>query len=198
MTTICEPQTAHIMWQQYIGDLDASPEQAEAAIAQIHSSFGELHMWYSENGDFETAQRIATAYEHAHLVYQQNGQYRLALAAGQAAISSVAEQRDDAITEMHNLLEAISEQSEAHPQLKSYAATIRDEERQAVLEDEDYLDDATDLALSSVRIRIFTTMRNIGTGGQWRAELMLDYIMGKRQMAAEQRDAFVHFVDTLS
>ena len=198
MTTISEPQTALILWQQYVVDLVASPEQAHEAILQIHNSFGELHMWYSENGDLETAQRIVTAYEHAKRIYEQNDQYRLALAAGQAALSSLAEQHNDAITEMHNLLEAIQDLDEAHPELKSYAASIRDQERQAVLEDEDYLDDATDLALSSVRIRIFTTMRNIGTGGQWRAELMLDYIMGKRQMDAEQAAAFVHFVDTLS
>ena len=197
MTTISEPQTALILWQQYVVDLVASPEQAEAAIAQIHSSFGELHMWYSENGDFETAQRIATAYEHAHLVYQQNGQYRLALAAGQAAISSVAEQRDDAITEMHNLLEAISEQSEAHPKLKDYADEIRRDTRDKLLEDEDFLEQAELDSFQTMEREVRSVLRNYGMSS-WQSQRLLEYLTGMFQMDAEQQAALTAFLNTLS
>lgn len=187
-------------WAIQIDTLLNAPDQAYQAMSQIHTTFGELHMRLSEAGELDTAELVIGAYNHATMIYQQGQIYEQALTLGKGVVTDLTQQRDDTMRELSGLMEAIQRGSEAHPALMDYAETIRAEEREAVLDSEDYLEDATDLAKSSLRIRIFTTFRRngIGGGGQHLVSLMLTHLMGERQMDHEQLTALRAFLDTLS
>lgn len=185
-------------WALQVQALAEAPNQADEAIAQIHTSFGELHIWYSQNGDLDTANLILAAYNHALAIYNQGKVYAQTFAVGQVVIDELTAQRNDAVFELSILLDAIKRGNEAHPALADYVAAIREDERQAVFDSEAYLDDAAAIAQDSIRVRIYTTFSRYGLGGKWKVQHLLTHLLGERQMDNEQLTALRTFLDTLS
>jgi hypothetical protein len=185
-------------WSFQVQTLAEAPNQADEAISQIHTSFGELHLWYSQNGDLDTANLIHAAYNHALMIYNQSKVYAQTFAMGRVVVGELKQQRDELALELSMLLDAIKRGNESHPALIAFAADIREETRVDLLESETFMDEAVDWATDSLYVRVITTFSRYGLGGKWRAQILVDHLLGKKRMDDEQLTALRAFLDTLS
>lgn len=189
--------TALALWAAQVEALASTPGAAYDAILAIHNSFGELHMRYSEGGDLDTAQLIRTAYDHAMEIYTQNQQYQQALGQGGEALRLTVSQRDEAMSELSEILRALKTGDDTHPQLAGFASDVAVKTRDLLLEDEDFLEQAEIDSFSTMERQVRSTLHRYGLS-QWQSQRLLEYLCGMFQMDAEQLNAFSAFLDTLS
>lgn len=189
--------TALALWAAQVEALTVSPSAAYEAIMAIHQSFGELHMRYSEGGDLDTAQLIHTAYNQAMTIYNQNQQYQQALGQGGEALRLTVQQRDEAMTELSEILRALKTGDDTHPQLAGFASDVAVKTRDLLLEDEDFLEQAELDSFSQMERQVRSTLRRYGLS-TYQSQRLLEYLSGMFQMDQEQLNALTKFLDTLS
>lgn len=176
-------------WTEQAQAVLSSPNTAYEAVSQMHTSFGELHLWYSQNGYLDQAEWIRSAYDQAMDIYNQGLRYEQVIAVGQTAISALEEQRNLALRELAALLDALKHGNEAHPMLMGYASAIRRDEREATLDS----DEVWMMADESLVDDIYKCLTKDYVLPFKAAKTLLNMIQGAQPMDEQQRAAFDAF-----
>jgi hypothetical protein len=185
MTTTEQPQqsqSALDLWNEQVQQL-AAPEHAEEAINAIYQNLMGLHGKLAESGNAKAAAKVEEAYNMAVAIYNMTGQQNVVIAGGAAAITVAGQQRDQAVTELRQLLTAIDNLDRDHPKLSEYAEAF-----------EEYaMETASDQITESVEESI---------AEEWdvdfeHATAIWLSVLGRNDLSDEQKKLFRAFIDTL-
>lgn len=191
--TITNSLAALAGWTEQLQSVLSSPNTAYEAVTQLHTSFGELHLWYSREGYLDQAAWIKSAYDQVMGIYNQGLRYEQVIAAGQTAITELEDQRNQALRELTQLMEALKHGNEAHPMLQGYASAIRRDEREATLDS----DEVWMMADESLVDDIYKCLTKEYGLPFKAAKTLLNMIQGAQPMTDHQRAAFDAFWPTL-
>jgi hypothetical protein len=182
-----DSQTALDVWTVQAQAL-ANPSLAEAAINAIYDSLIPLHTKLMENGNHKSADKVEAAYNQALEIYNMTTQQAVVIAGAGAVIQATTEQRDQAVTELQQLLTSIKKGDEAHPTLAEYAEQIRADEREDTLNDPYLLESVYEGATEQADEYLYDMIMETWDVPYVSGDAVIALLVGNSEPTDEQRD----------
>lgn len=195
MTTTDSQQTALDLWTVQTQAL-ANPSLADAAINMIYESLMPLHARLMDSGNVKAADRVEAAYNQAVEIYNMTTQQRVVIAGGDAAIQTLDEQRQQAVTELDQLLTSIRRGDESHPKLSSYAEAIRADEREDTLNDPYVLESIYEGATEQADEYLYDMIMETWDVPYVSGDAVIALLVGNSDPTDEQRDLILKLFAT--
>lgn len=184
MTATEQPQqsaSALDLWNQQVQALTA-PEHADVAINAIYENLMGLHGKLMASGNEKAAAKVEEAYNLSVGIYNMTTQQTALIAGGGAAIIEAEVQRNQAVTELQQLIQAINDGDESHPKLAGYAENIRQDEYESAMYD---VDDSyyAEIFDDNVRSNIEESWEVVGDQGNFIYQALLGEFSLKKEHA---------------
>jgi hypothetical protein len=191
--------TALDLFQQQANALASVDQEAQAILGEIEQSLGKTLNFARDKGLTKLEERVQKQWELAQRQHRHVTHLKAALGGAGTAIQALAQQRDAITSEHARLVEAIDSSDESHPQLASFADSIRENEQESIYFSGVY---ENDMEIDFE----FVYERNCEQIAEtWSDQVepsmvsrVLDAVLGDLTMTDEQRAAFIAFLGTLN
>jgi hypothetical protein len=181
------PQTALDLWNVQTQAL-ANPTLADAAINAIYEGLMPLHKKLMDSGNVKAADKVESAYNQAVEIYNMTTQQAAVINGGAAAIEETTAQRNQALTELQQLLTSIERGDESHPKLSEYASSIRADEREDTLNDPYLMESVYEGAAEQADEYLYDMIMETWDVPYVSGDAVIALLVGNSEPTDEQRD----------
>jgi hypothetical protein len=125
-----DPKTALEMYEQQVAGL-AGLDVADSAMTDIHNL---LQSAWEQTTDTKMKTVINDAYAKANALFAMVANYSATMNGAEVAMTAIIAQRDELTREIADLLDAIYNKNEAHPKMREWIESVRDDAYESAYE----------------------------------------------------------------